>query len=289
MIWHISEFALFGIAIVAFSAAIELGFQVGRKYGAGDGEALHSHISALQNALLGLLALLIGFTFAMSIERFDTRKDLVLEEANAIGTAYLRAHFLPAPYDRKTSQLLKNYVDARIEFYQAGISAEKLQAVNVKAYKIESQLWEQAIAVSKSGNLAIPTSQFVEALNSVIDINEKRQVALENHVPEPVILLLFLVAAVGMGFIGFDYGLKGKRRHFSTLIFALLIAVVLAVILDIDRPRRGLIQVSQASLLRLQEIIGQSELLTAPMPDDQSAALSNQIMAPISSSQQGHP
>lgn len=272
MIWQTSEFVLLAIAVALFLAAIELGFRIGRRFGPGDDDALHTHVSALQNALLGLLALLLGFTFAMSISRFDTRKDLVLEEANAIGTAYLRAHFLPSPLDRKASQLLKAYVDARIDFYAAGISAEKLQEVNVKTYKIESKLWEHAIAASKTGTTPIPVSQFVEALNAVIDINEKRQVALENHVPEPVVVLLFLVASVGMGFIGYDYGLKGKRRHYSTLVFALLIAVVLTVILDVDRPRRGMIQVSQASLLRLQEIIGQSELLTAPVPEEHADA-----------------
>lgn len=267
MIWQTNELTLFFVALACFLAVMELGFRVAKKFGTGGDEAVVEHVSSLQNALLGLLALLIGFTFAMSISRFDTRKDLVMEEANAIGTAYLRAHFLPAPHDRKVSKLLKDYVDARIDFYAAGISPEQLREVNVKAYHIESQLWEHAITVSKANTLPVPVSQFVTALNEVIDINEKRQVALENHVPEAVVWLLFLVAATGMGFIGYEYGLKGRRRHAATAIFALLIAVVLTVILDIDRPRRGLIQVSQASLLRLQEVIGQDDLLTAPAPD----------------------
>jgi hypothetical protein len=270
MIWNTSEITLFIVAVAAFLTAIEVAFRLGRRCTSKD-DALAAHVSNLQNALLGLLALLLGFTFAMSISRFDTRKALVMEEANAIGTTYLRAQFLPSPQDHHVSKLLKDYVDARIDYYQVGISPEQLRDRNVRAYNIESKLWEHAISASKSGINPIPIGQFVTSLNNMIDINEKRQVALENHVPTPVVLLLFIVATTSMGFIGYEYGLKGKRRHISTAIFALLIAVVLTFIMDIDRPRRGFVQISEESLLRLQEVIKKDKLLSAPIPDEGTA------------------
>ena len=252
MIWGINEVLLLAIAIVLLAVALEAGFQLGLRNRSQRDEHFPTHIRALQTALLGLLALLLGFTFSMSISRFDARKDLVLEEANAIGTAYLRAKFLPEQDSGDAAALLRDYVAARIDFHAASNDPQRLAAATAMALGIEESLWVRTVdlAQQQSGNL--PVGLFIQALNSIIDVNEKRQVALENHVPEAVILLLFIVSAVSVGFLGFSQGLASRRRIYSTMTFAVLIALVLTVILDIDRPKRGLVQVSQDSLLRLQ-------------------------------------
>ena len=196
----------------------------------------------------------------MSIQRFDTRKQLVLEEANSIGTAYLRSRFLTGNFSKEASLLLREYIGLRLEFYYAGNDTAKIEAAAGKAAIIEKQLWNIAVQSAKGSPDPIFTSLFIQSLNDVIDDNEKRRVALDNHVPEPVIVLLFSVSIFGMGFIGYNYGLSGRHRHGSTAFFALLIASVLIIILDIDRPRSGLIQVSQASLERLQEQINREHV-----------------------------
>ena len=255
MIWNIHEFYVFLIALSFFLIAIELGFRLGNRFSAQEDGALSDHVASLQSSVFGLLALLLGFTFAMSIERFDTRKQLVLEEANNIGTTYLRSQFLPENLQQEAGVLLQNYTESRLAFFRAGDDMRKLELSEEKSAEIQKKLWNIAVQATKKPENPQAVSLFIQSLNDVIDDHEKRRVALENHVPEPVVVLLFFVSMFGMGFIGYNYGLSGKRRHISTALFAFLIASVLILILDIDRPRRGFIQVSQASLERVQEDI----------------------------------
>jgi hypothetical protein len=257
MVWNINEFYLFCAVTGFFLIAIEVGFRFGNRHSQHKDKEFAEHISLLQSSVLGLLALLIGFTFAMAIERFDTRKQLVLEESNHIGTAYLRSKLLPDELHEEMSGLFADYVESRLNFYYAGNDMAETEKAFQTSKEIEKNLWNIAILATKKPSNPLYTSLFIQSLNDVIDANEKRQAALENRVPEPVILLLFFVSVFGMGFIGYNYGLTGKRRHGSTAFFAILIASVLIIILDIDRPRRGLILVSQTSLERLQTGIQQ--------------------------------
>lgn len=258
MMWGISEVGALLVGWVLFVAAIEVGFRTACRRQAQWDDATKSHVSGLQAAVLGLLALLLGFTFAMAVSRFDARKALVLEEANGIGTAYLRARFLPSPQNHEVAQLLKDYVAARLDFYEAGIEQGRLDAANATAARIESALWASTVSAAGTDPGSIPIGLFIESVNEVIDVREKRRVALDNHVPEVVLYLLYVTAVVALGLVGYSAGLAGKRRLASGAIVAGLIALVLTTILDIDRPRRGLILVSQDSLIRLGTTLAQS-------------------------------
>ena len=252
MIWNTNELVLFLGAVAAFLVVQAAGFRLGlRDWGKADGDA-KPHVHSLQNAALGLLALLLGFTFAMAVQRFDARKALVLEEANAIGTAYLRSKMLPAPQAAESAKLYRELAGARLDFFEAGIDAAKLDAASASTDRIGARLWSLALEVSAADPKSVPMGLYVDALNAVIDALEKRRVALENHVPEAVIALLFAVAAVALGITAYGCGLSRQRRFRSNAVFAVTIALVLTVILDIDRPRRGVVQVSQASLERLK-------------------------------------
>ncbi|MGE3622629.1 MAG: hypothetical protein AB7H77_01970 [Bdellovibrionales bacterium] len=266
MLWVIREYILLFFDIAAFLAAIEIGFRFGRRYKAGHDKELATHVGALQTAILGLLALLLSFTFAMSISRFDTRREMVLEEANAIKATYLRAQFLPVEQKEEVSRLLKIYLDARVDFYKTSTTPARMKDAAAKAANVKDQLWTIAVNGMQNARVPVAVSLFAQSLNAMIDANEKRYVALENHVPDAVIVLLIFVATVGMGFIGYGYGLTDKRRHGSTALFAVLIAVVLTVILDIDRPQRGFIRVNEGSLLRLQQALEQDS--ETPVPGD---------------------
>ena len=252
----IGELPLVLTMLVSFLAAIEISFRFGHRRAAVE-ERLRAHVGALQAALLGLLALLLGFAFAMAVSRFDTRKALVLEESNAIGTTYLRARLLPEPQRQELKQLLRAYVDARLAFYDAGTDANRLGAASSAAAQLSERLWSIAASLAEKEPRSVPLGLFVESLNDVIDLHEKRLQALENHVPEAVLYLLYGVAAVALGFIGYGCGLDHQRRAVSTALVSVLIALVLMVIIDIDRPRRGLIKVSQDSMVRLKRFIQQ--------------------------------
>jgi len=175
----------------------------------------------------------------------------VLEEANAIGTTFLRSQLLSKEQRRAASELLRAHVKARLAFHAAGIELAGIERANVEAARTEGQLWALALDASAQDPRSVPTGLFVHSLNEVIDLREKRQVAFENHVPEPVLYLLLVVSAASFTILGYGCGLTRHRRFGSNTLFALLIVFVLVIILDIDRPRRGVITVPQESLIRL--------------------------------------
>jgi hypothetical protein len=249
---------LFVLLAFFLMVSIAAGYRIGLRHQTGMSDADRSQIFAIQGSLLGLLALLLGFTFAMTVSRFDTRKQLVLDEANAIGTAYLRTRLLPEPFAAHAARLLRNYVDVRLKFYSAGVDQLKLNSVNDETERIQSALWSNAEAAAKSDIRAVPTGLFIESLNEVIDLHAKRVTALENHVPESILFLLTAVALLSLGITGYGCGLAGRPHYVVMTVMAVLIAAVMYLISDLDRPRRGLIRVSQQSMLTLQESIGKS-------------------------------
>ena len=202
--------------------------------------------------MTGLLGLLLGFTFFMAVERFDARRALVLEEANAIGTTFLRSDFLPTEQRKAAQGLLRAHICARLALHSAGIDTARLEKANRESARIEGELWALAVEAAAQDPRSLPTRLFIESLNNVIDVHERRRVALDNHVPEAVLYLLLTVSVALLGLLGYGCGLARRRRPASNALFAVLIAVVLITILDIDRPRRGLIEVSQDSLIRLK-------------------------------------
>lgn len=255
MLWRLDEFAVLLALLAGFLVAIEVGFRLGvRRRDLGD-ESDKTHLGSLLAAVLGLLALLLGFTFFMAASRFEARKAFVLDEANAIGTTFLRSKFLPSEQRNAAQRLLREYVAARLSFYAAGIDPDRLGKANTEAARIERQLWALAVEAAAQDHRSVPVGLLIESLNDVIDINEKRQAALDSHVPEAVLYLLAAVSLVSLGLMGYGCGLTRRRRLGLNALLALLIVLVFTTILDMDRPRRGLIKVSQESLVRLQAML----------------------------------
>ena len=243
---------MFFVAVVIFLVTIEVGYRAGMWHRFTSNEESKSHISALQAALLGLLALLLGFNFAMASSRFDSRKSLIQDEGNAIWTTYLRAQLLPPAQAEQMLPALREYLDTRIDFMRAHGDEIEQQAVRAEIKRLDARLWELAKKMVTAETSSWREGLFVQSLNEMINVKWKRRAALDNRVPEPVIHLLILVAIGSLGFIAYSYGATGRRRHLSTAIFAVLIALVLATILDFDRPNGGFIRVSEEGMLRLK-------------------------------------
>jgi hypothetical protein len=259
MIYRTDELLLGFAALVVVLVATELGFRLGLRHQPNADEPTRAHFAALQVALLGLLALIVAFTFSIAVARFDARKELVIEESNAIGTTYLRARLLVEPQRKEVVGLLRAYVDEQLAFYAAGIDPARLEAVNARIARLQEQLWMIAIVLSEQDPRSVPTGLFVHSLNGMIDLHAKRIKALENRLPDAVIYLVLIVAAVTIGLVGYGRGLAGRRNFISDAILAGLVVIVFAIILDLDRPRRGLITVSQSSLERVQEVLRQAQ------------------------------
>ena len=240
---------------IALLAALEIGSRLGRKSRSQIDDAAKSQVNSLQGAIIGLLALLLAFTLSMAISRYDTRRQLVLDEADAIGTTYLRTKLLPPPYAANAANLLRQYVANRLDFFNAGIDRARIQAVNDQATHLQQQLWSIAATASAQDNRSIPIGLFVQTLNDTIDLQAKRLAAFENRVPETVIWLLLGVSVAAAGVVGYSNGLGNHRHVFGALILIALLVVITWVIIDLDRPRRGLILVSQQSMIDLQNFI----------------------------------
>lgn len=253
--YGIDQWVLCLLALALFYGGAELGFWCGRRGTARVNADAHPHVATIEGALLGLLALLLGFAFSMAMSRYDTRKLLVMEEANDIQTTYLRAQLLPDRYRADVAQLLKEYLDSRIAYYQAGINPEETKKALAWTESLQVRLWAKAVAAAREDPNQVTTGYFITSLNGLIDDHTKRVTAMNNHVPEVILVLLILVACMTIAVTGYSSGLKNVRLGGVRLILILLVTATLLIIVDLDRPRRGLITVSESNLIDVQQAL----------------------------------
>ena len=243
--------ALF-IAILLFN---EVGFRIGRYVQGRTDEEIKALTGAIQASILGLLALLLGFTFSMSMQRYDNRSLALIAEANSIGTATLRVQLLPAQYRSKVANVLREYLELRIAIGNVDLtrSDERLEYSRQIA-KLQSDLWSLAIDAVRDDPRPATTGSFIASLNEMIDSQGKRNALLQMHVPEVVLLLLFFVFVASGGMLGYSSGLGSRRVIFPTIMVSFVIAMIVFIIIDLDRPKRGLIRVDQGSMLELRQV-----------------------------------
>jgi hypothetical protein len=226
-------------------AALEVGFRWGRRRFAEDANArATSQVSAIQGAILGLLGLLLAFSFAAAATRFIERQDL-MSEANAIGTAYLRADLLREPERSALRSALLRYTALRLEIAQRlrfGPSADDVAAVG----SLHGAMWEAA----RAGVAAEPTATLavLNPVNELIDLHTTRMAAGRKHLPLPVLALLLACSALAVAVTGHGCGIGDLRRSPLSYALALLITVALWITIDLDYPRMGMLRVSDAPL-----------------------------------------
>jgi hypothetical protein len=250
-------FFVVALLFVLLLAAAESGFRRANRVAASLGDAPRSQFSTLQGALFGLLALLLGFTFAMAQSRFETRQLLVVEEANAIGTTALRAELLPTPYRGVAADLIRRYVDRRLAAYDGLPQPPGARAADSQVGDLQKELWQLVQQAAEKNPSLIPTGQFITALNEMFDLQAKRDAAGNNHVPESVLVLLFMVAVLAMELVGYGCGLTRHRNQLTMISLALVISMVILTIIDLDRPLHGLIRVSEQTMIDLRHGLDQ--------------------------------
>lgn len=237
--------------MVLFWTIGEVAFRCGRRHSLRRLPGENPQSQAIEAAVLTLFGLLLGFTFSMSAQRFEARKQGLLEEANAIGTAYLRAALVEPPATAAIRDSLRGYLDARLEHYQAPLNEPQLQAANVKADGFQRQAWELAVAAGQKKPTPL-SALLISALNEMIDLREKQTVAFENIVPQTVLAFLLFLALIAVSVVGYLNGIGKARQSLLCLVFGGVVASTLFLVIDLDRPRRGPIRLSHTSLLRLR-------------------------------------
>jgi hypothetical protein len=224
---------------------VEVGRRVGKRRLAREGERAQAGAGAIDGAVFGLLGLLIAFTFTGAASRFDARRDLITEEANDIGTAWLRLELLPAGTQPALRESFRRYLDARLEAYEKLPDLAAANAALARSVVLQGQIWTQAVAASREGPPAA-SMLLLPALNQMFDITTTRKMAGKTHPPLIIfatLVVLTLVAALLAG-----YGMAGaKTRSWVYMLgFAFVMSVAVYIIIDLEYPRLGLIRVKAA-------------------------------------------
>ena len=207
--------------------------------------ALDSSISI--GSISGLLFLLLAFTFRMSVSRYDTRRQIIIEESNKISTALLRADLYPEKERLLFRNDFKQYIEARINYYKAGIDTKKIKHSNTQSQSISSRLWKRASLLSHDISNTDATRQMIPALNEMFDITTTRSSAEKAKVPDSIIWLLFILASITSFFSGYFSTLKGKTDWLIEFVFCLMISITILFIFDLDRPYRGFVTLDESN------------------------------------------
>jgi hypothetical protein len=246
---------VFAGTAVSILLAAEGGYRAGLWRRARTDQEKEGPVGGLVAAELGLLAFLLAFTFGIAASRFDERLQLVIEEANDIGTTYLRAAMLREPHRTKARRLLREYVAVRVEGVQSGAVEDAIR----RSEELQGQLWSEATAAADKDPRSVPVGLFIQATNETIDVHTKRlQAGLWSRVPITVWGVLFAVAVLSFTSLGYHGGLAGTRRSPAVLAVAVTFAVVLWLVVDLERPSEGLLRVSQQPMIELQKSMAAS-------------------------------
>jgi len=254
---NISVWVLFIIIILVFSIASELGFRVGKLIHERLEKEQNPMVGTILGASLGLLAFFLAFTFNMAGSRYDARKKLVIDEANAIETTYLRVKLLPKPYRTEFQDLLSKYVDGRAQLQKANF--EIVRQVIAESEELHNLLWSKVVTLTEKSNYSGGTALFIRSLNEVFDLHRKRvNAGLHNRIPISIFATLYFVGSLAMAMMGYQAGLSGKRSPIASFALILTFSIVLTLISDLERPRQEIFSVSQQTMVDLKSKINRT-------------------------------
>jgi len=240
-----NELLIFVGLLIGGVAASEIGFRIGAAFKRKD-EALGSQLEVVRTATLALVAFLVAFAFSGAGNRFVDRLDVIVDEANALGTAWLRADVLPEPERSTLKTALKEYTADRIALLGSR-DWDEIHQLLAKAGDLQGTMWAAAIAGTHGDaplmNLVLPP------LNDVFDLHSAHLAQARRHLPAPILLVLLGAAALSLVVVGVGNGRSGRRFPVLDAIYATVLAVTLWMTVDLDHPRQGLIQVSSQPMI----------------------------------------
>lgn len=208
-------------------------------------------VGTVVGAAFGLLAFMLAFTFQIAANRYDSRKQLLLDEVTNIRTTWLRAGLIEEPIRSGTRKLLVEYVDLRI-----GLSKDisKLDSSLLRSQQILDRLWYFAETLAVQDRSSEVYALFTTSVNDLVDnYNQRITMTLEYRIPSIVLLVLFIIAFFSMLTLGYHFGISGKGSFRINLLLAVIFAVVMLLILALDRPEKGLAKLNQKPMLTLQK------------------------------------
>ncbi|WP_299708041.1 DUF4239 domain-containing protein [uncultured Pontibacter sp.] len=257
IMYDLDSIVIVSILFALILVANEVGYRLGHYYQSKTDSDVKTQTNTIQAGMLGLLALILGFTFNMAVQRYNNRSEAVIIEANTIGTALLRTNLLPAPYDSLTYAQLQQYIVLRLQVDNTMEAlVTKQEELNKATKKLHTEIWVNAVKAARIDSRSVTTGYFISALNNMIDAYGKRNALLALHVPEVILFLLFIIFIMTGALMGYAAGLGKKRSTLPALVMTFLICLVVFIVIDLDRPVRGTIKVNQASM---QQLLGEQE------------------------------
>lgn len=255
LLYSVNIFWIGGLLFLAILVANEIGFRVGRLYENRAHPEIKTHTLAIQAGMLGLLALLLGFGFHMALDRYNQRTLHLVDEAGAIHEAMLRSKLLVSPYNNEAKELLEKYLEARLAFSDVdSIDKNALYAYEANLKILQKAIWDVALRATSVDSREVTVGLFIRSINRMIEKESMRTAYYLLQVPEIILWVLFIIFIAAGGLMGFSSGLSQKRIQVPTIMMTLLIVLVIVIIMDLDRPKRGIIRVSQESLEMLKEL-----------------------------------
>jgi hypothetical protein len=232
--------------VAAVLVAAEIGFRVGLWLQRRDPDSGKAPITGtVLGGMLGLMAFLLAFSIGIVINQHNGRKAMVVTEANAVGTAYLRAGFLDEPDRTSVRDFLREYVEVRLA---AAADAALIESTVTRSEEIHNQLWSIVEDNVRQGQESDVMALFVSSINEVIDVHSLRLAAIDLRLPRLLGVVTYAATLLSFLLVGIANSADRKRDFFAILLFALAFVAVLMLLVDLDRPQQGLITVSQTAL-----------------------------------------
>ncbi|HKQ74643.1 MAG TPA: hypothetical protein VJ810_13210 [Blastocatellia bacterium] len=227
----------------------EGGFRAGRWRNRRPEREQEVVVRSMVGTMLSLLTFILAFTFWIAATHFDAARQALLNQANMIRTAYMRADLLPEPHRTEIRNLLREYVDIRLDAYKSG----NFGPLVPRSEELHNRLWSQAIAARDKSSSPIYVGHYIQSLNDMIALHTRQlTVRQEFRIPTTIWVVLYLIIPLAAASIGCHGGLTGANRPLVAVAFVLIISVVMGLIIDLDHPRRGFLKVSQQALADLR-------------------------------------
>lgn len=239
--------ALFALSLaVGILLLLEVGRRIGVRRIAEEGASAAKGLGAIEGAIFGLMGLILAFTFSGALTRFDARRHLVVEETNDIGTAWLRVDLLPAEAQPPMRDLFRRYLDSRIETYRKVPDMAAVKAELARSAKLQGEIWSLAVSTSRNAEMPSTPVVLLPALNAMIDITTTRVEAARVHPPLIIFVMLGALTLACSLFAGYDMASRKRLNLLHSAGFALVLALTVYVIIDLEYPRLGLIQMTDS-------------------------------------------
>ena len=238
--------------------AIELGYRLGGSAHRRSDDEKESPVSGASSAVLGLTAFILAFTFAIVSDRYDTRKELVREDANAIRVAYFRADFLPEADRAESKRLLLKYIDIRLEFARTNsVERARVESLITETERMQRLLWAIAVKNAELDMNSDVAALYIEALNDMVGVHANRvAIGVQARIPIGMWVVLYSLIVLGMLSVGYHAGIAGSRRSNAMLVLAISFALVIFMVAALDRPG-GTVRVSQQPLVDLRKFMAE--------------------------------